>query len=84
MNLFNESNPLRENKLINLIGSVVEDKPMPMSDPISRKSPNKQENNVLLDFLAPEATNNSMVQSSSAPNLADIGGRINDTNSSSF
>ena len=56
------------------MGSVAEDKPTPMSDPISRKSPSKHENNVLLDFLAPSATA-SMVQSNSAPNLAEMGGK---------
>ena len=48
-----------------------DDKPTPMSDPMSRKSPSKHENNVLLDFLAP-ATTASMVSSSSAPNLAKL------------
>ena len=64
-----------EDKLINLMGSAVaEEKPTPMSDPISRKSPSKHESNVLLDFLAPATTAN-MVSSSSAPNLADLGGK---------
>lgn len=64
-----------EDKLINLMGSAAaEEKPTPMSDPISRKSPSKHESNVLLDFLAPATTAN-MVSSSSAPNLADLGGK---------
>lgn len=52
------------------------DKPTPMSDPMSRKSPHKQE--VLLDFLAP-ATNitANMTTSSSAPNLVEFGGLPN-------
>ncbi|KAL5251139.1 hypothetical protein ACHWQZ_G016755 [Mnemiopsis leidyi] len=74
---FNDSNKPKcvEDKLINLMGSTAaEEKPTPMSDPISRKSPSKHESNVLLDFLAPATTAN-IVSSNSAPNLADLGGK---------